>query len=92
MKGIEPNFNSLSKNSEAPERRITIKLVDDSGASCIFVRALGQTIVRDQVPNTSVRVEMPTGVQIKSSHQGHIVLPGLPGVKFLLTFSLLDKV
>ncbi len=25
---------------------------------------------------------MPTGVQIKSSHKGHIVLPGLPGVKF----------
>ena len=24
---------------------------------------------------------MPTGVQIKSSHKGHIVLPGLPGVK-----------
>ena len=59
-----------------------ISLVDDTGASGIFVRAFDQAIVQDQVPSTSVRVEMPNGVQIKSSHKGHIVLPGLPGVKF----------
>ena len=78
----EPIFNSLNNNSDIIGRRVTIRLVDESGASSTFARALDQTIAQDQVPSISVRVEMPTVIQIKTPHKGHMLSPGHTGVKF----------
>ena len=60
-----------------------IPVASDSGATGVFVRNSDQKVLTDIVPDTRVRVEIPNGQIMKSSHRGYLRLPRAPDVKVI---------
>ena len=58
-------------------------MASDSGATGVFVRNSDQKVLTDIVPDTRVRVEIPNGQIMKSSHRGYLRLPRAPDVKVI---------